>query len=120
MRLIKLTPRNPWSDTVSAPLLRAVSLFSNCGAGDVGFAAAGFKFDVMAELDERRLEVALKNHPAASGVSGDLRETLPDAVRAYRVRAAGQPPALLAACPPCQGMSSAQSGRGSGKDAAAG
>lgn len=31
--------------------LRAVSLFSNCGAGDVGYRDAGFRFDVMAELD---------------------------------------------------------------------
>ena len=27
--------------------LRAVSLFTNCGAGDVGFAKAGFRFEVL-------------------------------------------------------------------------
>lgn len=100
--------------------LRAVSLFSNCGAGDVGFANAGFVFDVMAELDERRLDIALRNHRQAVGVPGDLRTTLPDVVARYRDRAGAEPPALLAACPPCQGLSSAQSGRGLGSDADAG
>lgn len=97
-----------------------MSLFSNCGAGDVGFDNAGFAFDVMAELDERRLSVALRNHPGATGVPGDLRETLPKVVALYRELVGSEAPALLAACPPCQGMSSAQSGRGLGSDADAG
>jgi DNA (cytosine-5)-methyltransferase 1 len=96
--------------------MRAVSLFSNCGAGDIGFAGAGFSFAVMAELDERRLSIALLNHPSATGVPGDLRTTLPDAVQAYRECAGDERPALLAACPPCQGMSSAQSSRGQEAD----
>jgi DNA (cytosine-5)-methyltransferase 1 len=41
-------------------------------------------------------------------------------IDAYRKRAGDVPPALLAACPPCQGMSSAQSARGMGDDADAG
>jgi len=96
--------------------LHAVSLFSNCGAGDVGFAQAGFHFDVMAELDSRRLDVALLNHPGAVGVPGDLRETLPTVVETYRQRVGDTRPALLAACPPCQGLSSAQSARGDAAD----
>lgn len=100
--------------------LRAVSLFSNCGAGDVGYAAAGFQFEVMAELDPRRLEVALLNHEHAEGVAGDLRVTLSTVVDRYRARAGAATPALLAACPPCQGMSSARSTRGHVEDADAG
>src|ERR1700684_778569 len=100
--------------------LHAVSLFSNCGAGDLGYAAAGFQFDVMAELDPRRLSVALLNHPDAEGVPGDLRETLPEVVQAYRRKVGAADPALLAACPPCQGMSSARSTRGHAEDADAG
>jgi DNA (cytosine-5)-methyltransferase 1 len=100
--------------------LHAVSLFSNCGAGDTGFASAGFAFEVMAEIDPRRLSVALLNHPAAEGVPGDLRRTLSDVVNAYRRRAGDAAPALLAACPPCQGISSAQSARGLSHDADAG
>ena len=40
----------------------AVSLFSNCGAGDVGFGAAGFRFRVMAELVEGRLDTDLADY----------------------------------------------------------
>jgi DNA (cytosine-5)-methyltransferase 1 len=100
--------------------LRAVSLFSNCGAGDVGYRNAGFNFDVMAELDPRRLEVCLLNHPGAQGVAGDLRKTWKTVIKKYRARAGKARPALLCACPPCQGMSSARSGKGSHDDAAAG
>lgn len=100
--------------------LRAVSLFSNCGAGDVGYRQAGFRFDVMAELDPRRLDVCLLNHPGAEGVSGDLRKTWQTVVKKYRARAGYARPALLCACPPCQGMSSARSGKGSHDDAEAG
>lgn len=100
--------------------LRAVSLFSNCGAGDVGYSSAGFRFDVMAELDPRRLDVCLLNHPKATGVPGDLRKTWKTVVKKYRERAGDARPALLCACPPCQGMSSARSGKGSHDDAEAG
>ncbi len=100
--------------------LPAVSLFSNCGAGDVGYARAGFDFTVLAELDPRRLAVAKLNLSNAETVPGDLRETWPAVVDAYRARQGSRPPALLAACPPCQGMSSARSGRGKAADADAG
>jgi DNA (cytosine-5)-methyltransferase 1 len=101
-------------------LLKAVSLFSNCGAGDVGYRGAGFRFEVMAELDPRRLEVCLLNHPGAVGVAGDLRRTWRKVVAEYRSREGDARPALLCACPPCQGMSSARSGKGHHHDADAG
>ena len=100
--------------------LASVSLFSNCGAGDVGFARAGFQFKVLAEIDERRLGVALRNHPDASGVVGDLRETWHEVVASYRERCGSVQPTLLSACPPCQGMSSARGSRGHESDAQAG
>lgn len=100
--------------------LEAVSLFSNCGAGDVGFARAGFRFRVLAEIDERRLDVALRNHSKASGVVGDLRETWPEVVASYRESCGSVQPTLLSACPPCQGMSSARGDRGHESDAHAG
>ena len=100
--------------------LHAVSLFSNCGAGDVGYAKAGFQFDVMAELDSSRLGVCLLNHPSAVGIEGDLRTTWRQVVAEYRRRCRGIRPALLAACPPCQGMSSARSDRGLAADPEAG
>ena len=99
--------------------LSAVSLFSNCGAGDFGFAKAGFRFRVMAELIQSRLDVALGNHKGAVGVGGDLVETWPDVVRAWKAQQDG-PPTLLAACPPCQGMSTARYDRGYQDDPEAG
>ena len=100
--------------------LSAVSLFSNCGAGDLGYARAGFEFIVVSEIDERRLHVASLNHGNATPVLGDLRQTWPEVVAASRERLGDSAPALLAACPPCQGMSSARGGRGSEDDAEAG
>lgn len=98
-----------------------MSLFSNCGAGDLGYRSAGFSFDVMAELDPRRLEVCLRNHPGAIGIPGDLRTTWRLVVQAYEKKAGkNRRPALLCACPPCQGMSSARSTRGKHDDADAG
>lgn len=99
---------------------RAVSLFSNCGAGDLGFRKSGFRFSVMAELSQRRLDVCLLNHPGAVGVVGDLRETWPLVVERYKDIAGNQSPDLLCACPPCQGMSSARPGKGAYNDPEAG
>jgi DNA (cytosine-5)-methyltransferase 1 len=102
------------------PSLPAISLFTNCGAGDLGYAKAGFRFQVLAELQSRRLDVAALNHPQASTVPGDLRNTWPRVIEEYRARMQSARPALLSACPPCQGMSSARSGRGLASDPDAG
>ena len=53
---------------------------------------------------------------ARSAFLGDLRETLPQVIAAYQKSEAADRLALLAACPPCQGMSSAQSSRGAEND----
>ena len=103
-----------------APAPAAVSLFSNCGVGDIGFAAAGFRFRVMAELLEGRLDIALRNHASASGVAGDLRNTWQDVVARWRLLHGAATPALVAACPPCQGLSTARSDRGPENDPDAG
>ena len=105
------------SDGVWRP---SVSLFSNCGAGDYGYKAAGFDFVVMAELIRKRLRVAKLNHPHASTIVGDLRMTWPSVVDEYLSRCDGEEPWLLSACPPCQGMSSANNRRGKGDDPEAG
>ena len=105
---------------MSSEALSAVSLFSNCGAGDVGYAKAGFSFRVMAEIEQRRLAVALANHPDACGVPGDLRFTWREVISSFRSDTSLGRPALLSACPPCQGMSTARGGRGREEDAEAG
>ena len=100
--------------------MHAVSLFSNCGAGDLGFAKAGFSFAVMAEIENRRLSIALANHKNARGVPGDLRFTWREVVASFTRATEDAHPVLLSACPPCQGMSTARGDRGSETDAAAG
>jgi DNA (cytosine-5)-methyltransferase 1 len=100
--------------------MRAISLFSNCGAGDVGFSAAGFRFEVMAEIDPRRLAIAKENHKHASTISGDLRNTWPIVIDHFRSAGDDTAPDLLAACPPCQGMSTARGDRGREADPDAG
>jgi DNA (cytosine-5)-methyltransferase 1 len=105
---------------VSSPRLPAVSLFTNCGAGDLGYRRAGFRFQVLADIQPRRVAVARLNHGDAAAVEGDLRDTWQEVVETYRRQVMTRPPALLAACPPCQGMSSARSGRGLARDPDAG
>lgn len=100
--------------------MRAISLFTNCGAGDIGYASSGFRFEVMAEIDRRRLDVALLNHPSATGVYGDLRTTWKQVVQLGRRDEGRGRLALLSACPPCQGMSSARGRRGRDNDADSG
>jgi DNA (cytosine-5)-methyltransferase 1 len=114
--------RTHYDEKEVAPMapFRAVSLFSNCGAGDLGYFQAGFCFDVMAELDSRRLEVAILNHPKAIGIPGDLTETWTNVLSTFRKLENEEPLALLAACPPCQGMSTANGERGFADDPDAG
>ena len=102
------------------PRRPSVSLFSNCGAGDYGYKSAGFDFVVMAELVTKRLRVAKLNHPGTTTVAGDLRITWPSVVDEYQRCSDGEEPWLLSACPPCQGMSSANNQRGKGDDIDAG
>ncbi len=97
--------------------LDAVSLFTNCGAGDLGFSRAGFRFQVLAEIDHHRLAVAHLNLASPVGVAGDLRQTWRDVVTAYGTQVVRDSPALVAACPPCQGLSSANGSRGKEEDA---
>lgn len=97
-------------------VLTSLSLFSNCGAGDVGYRKAGFMFSVMAELEEKRLKVCSLNHPEATPVKGDLRQTWQDVVEAWKKKQHTSHLDLLCACPPCQGMSSARAGMGSAQN----
>ena len=70
----------------------------------------------MAELVEGRLSVALRNHLNARGIPGDLRKTWPKVVDQWQLLHGTAAPTLLAACPPCQGMSTARTDRGSEDD----
>lgn len=89
----------------------AISLFSNCGAGDVGYKLSGFDFKVMAEINPQRLEICGLNHPGAYLIQGDLNKTWKKVVDTYKDEF-GDELDLLCACPPCQGFSSARGDRG--------
>ncbi|MEL7222654.1 MAG: DNA cytosine methyltransferase [Bacteroidota bacterium] len=101
-------------------MLRAVSLFSNCGAGDYGYREAGFDFKVCAELEPRRADVCSLNHPNAEVIIGDLRESWSEVVSSYKKKFGNKSLDLLTACPPCQGLSSARGKRGFYKDGKSG
>lgn len=100
--------------------MNAISLFTNCGAGDLGFKSAGFNFKIIAELEQKRIDVAKLNHPRSIPICGDLTTTWEKVVSTYRSKFANQPLSLLTACPPCQGFSSARGLRGKKKDANSG
>ena len=74
----------------------------------------------MAELRQSRLDVALNNHTGAFGVPGDLTETWGKVVGRWRRTRGAATPSLVAACPPCQGMSTVRSDRGAEDDPEAG
>jgi DNA (cytosine-5)-methyltransferase 1 len=95
--------------------LPAVSLFSGAGLSDLGYSQAGFSFLVQSELDAKRATLCAENFPQAISVAGDLSDTWPSVVAAYR----NQTPErlhLLSVTPPCQGMSSSNPGRGKASD----
>jgi DNA (cytosine-5)-methyltransferase 1 len=100
--------------------MNAISLFSNCGAGDLGFKQAGFNFKILSEIEEKRLKVAKLNHPRALTILGDLTSTWKDVISTYNENFMGEPLKLLTACPPCQGFSSARGLRGKKFDAKSG
>jgi DNA (cytosine-5)-methyltransferase 1 len=93
--------------------MKAISLFSSYGLGDLGLRAAGAEIALMAELLPQRCAYLRRNFPEARVEEGDLsdparlREVLDAADRLL----SGQPPFLLVATPPCQGMSTNGAGK---------
>jgi len=90
--------------------VKTVSLFSSYGLGDLGLRAAGADIVLMAELLEDRCEHLRRNFPDAEVMSGNLTEWAPVADRAEEILQ-GEPPYLLVATPPCQGMSTNGAGK---------
>jgi len=95
--------------SASAPT--AVSLFSGAGLSDMGYCLAGFRLAVHVELKTDRAEIGQANFPESTWIRGDLRVCHERVAEAYRARTDTRL-ALLAATPPCQGMSSSNPSRG--------
>lgn len=85
--------------------LKAVSLFSSSGIGDLGLQANGIDTVVANELLPQRMRLFLHNHPETKGFCGDIWKLKDDIIAYYKDTFASSP-FLLMATPPCQGMSS--------------
>ena len=95
----------------SVPLRTAVSLFSGAGLSDLGYEMAGFQFVVQVDVDQRRVAIGADNFPKSTWFTRDVRGCEEEIAEAYR-GSTSQRLDLLAATPPCQGMSSSNPTRG--------
>lgn len=84
---------------------KAVSLFCSSGIGDLGLQANNIDTVVACELLPERMRLFAKNHPEAKTFCGDIWN-LKDEIIGYYQETYKQPPFILIATPPCQGMSS--------------
>ena len=85
--------------------LNAISLFSSSGIGDLGLRANGINTVVACELLKERMQLFSTNFPEAKCFLGDIWELEEDIIKYYRDNF-NEPPFLILATPPCQGMSS--------------
>ena len=84
---------------------KAISLFSSSGIGDLGLKANGIDTVVACELLPERMRLFLHNHAEAKGFCGDIFDLKDDIITYYKEHFV-DPPFLIIATPPCQGMSS--------------
>ena len=83
----------------------AVSLFCSSGIGDLGLKANHIDTVVACELLPERMRLFLHNHPEAKGFCGDIVQLKNDIISYYKNNFS-EPPFIVIATPPCQGMSS--------------
>lgn len=83
----------------------AISLFSSSGIGDLGLRENGIDTVIACELLSERMELFKKNYPQAQCFCGDIWKLKNEIINSYQCRFS-EPPFLILATPPCQGMSS--------------
>lgn len=83
----------------------AISLFCSSGIGDLGLRANGITTVIANELLPDRMELFHNNFPEAKCFQGDIWE-LKDKIIQYYNDNYDEPPFMILATPPCQGMSS--------------
>lgn len=83
----------------------AISLFSSSGIGDLGLKANNIDTIVGCELLPERMALFHNNFPNAQCFLGDIWKLKDDIVSYYNEHF-DEPPFLIIATPPCQGMSS--------------
>lgn len=91
-----------WRDIMQK---NAISLFSSSGIGDLGLAANNIKTIIGCELLSNRMALFQNNNPDAKCFNGDIWELQEEIVNYYNANY-NEPPYLIIATPPCQGMSS--------------
>jgi len=88
-------------------LMKAISLFSGAGIGDIGLRAANYEFIAFSELEGDRLELIKHNFPGSEFFVGDIWETknhIIDYVN-LQLSSTGEKLGLISCTAPCQGMS---------------
>lgn len=82
-----------------------VSLFSSSGIGDLGIRANNLDTVIACELMEERMQLFSHNFPDTKTFCGDIWELSDDIIEYYK-KNYPEPPFIVMATPPCQGMSS--------------
>ena len=83
----------------------AISLFCSSGIGDLGLHANGIKTIIANELLPERAKLFQANNPKCKMFQGDIWSLKDDIIHYYENNYS-EPPFLILATPPCQGMSS--------------
>lgn len=84
--------------------LNAISLFSSSGIGDLGLHANNIKTVIACELLDERMKLFKHNNPDTKCFCGDIWD-LKNNIIDYYQSTFRNPPFLILATPPCQGMS---------------
>lgn len=84
--------------------LKAISLFSSSGIGDLGLKANNISTVIGCELLPERMRLFHHNHPEAACFCGDIWE-LKDKIIDFYKTSFNDSPFVILATPPCQGMS---------------
>ena len=84
--------------------LNAISLFSSSGIGDLGLHANNIKTVIACELLDERMKLFKHNNPDTKCFCGDIWDLKNNRIDYYQ-STFRNPPFLILATPPCQGMS---------------
>ena len=84
--------------------LNAISLFSSSGIGDLGLHANNIDTVIACELLKERMNLFQKNNPKTKCFCGDIWSLQNEIIDFYKQNYT-EPPFIILATPPCQGMS---------------
>lgn len=90
--------------------MKAISLFSSSGIGDLGIKENDINIVISCEKEENRHKLYKNNYPQCKTITGDIWEVKEEIVNYYR-NTYNEELFLLIATPPCQGMSSNGAGK---------